>query len=92
MGKGRKKNWRGTVADLFELPQEVLLNLPRLTLVGNMQLIVENHRGIIEYTEKRIRISAHSGEIIITGKDLTLKSLYREELFIEGEISALELG
>jgi len=80
------------MADFLELPPELLLNLPKLTLIGGRQLAVENHHGIIEYTEERIRISTHPGEIIIKGQNLTIKGLYREELFIEGEISALELG
>ncbi|NLC11386.1 MAG: sporulation protein YqfC [Firmicutes bacterium] len=92
MVQGKKKDWRGGVADFFELPHELLLNLSKLTLVGNTQLLVENHRGIIEYTQEKIRISAHPGEIIIKGQNLTIKNLHREELFVEGEINALELG
>ena len=33
------------------------MDLPRITLIGNLQLFVENHKGIIEYSDSRIRIN-----------------------------------
>ncbi len=79
------------VADLLELPRDVVLDLPRLTLVGKLQLTVENHRGLVEYTPERVRIAVHEGEIVVTGRGLAIGSVYRDEMIIGGRIDGLEL-
>jgi sporulation protein YqfC len=88
-GEERKK-WRENVADFFELPKDLLLNLPRLTLIGNIQLYLENYGGIIEYSEELLRLKVRGGEIIIRGKNLAIKNFFGEEIFIEGTIKSLE--
>lgn len=78
------------IADVLELPQDILLDLPKITLVGNLQLYVENHKGILEYSTTRIRIFTKSGILRIVGKNLLLKSIVVEEIIIVGEISGFE--
>ncbi len=85
-----KKNFRSSLADAFELPKEILLDLPRVTLVGNVQMYVQNHKGVVEYSDNVIRVSISGGELIIKGEDLTIKNIYSEEIFINGLINHLE--
>lgn len=87
---GKKKRWPENLADFFELPKELLFNLPRVTLVGNIQLYLENYGGIIEYSAELLRLKIRGGEIVIKGKNLAIKHFVGEEIFIEGEINSLE--
>ena len=88
--KKDKGGFKGIISDLFELPREVMLDLPRLTLVGNLQIYLENHRGVIAYDEKTVRIGVTGGELIIRGENLQIKNLIAEELLIKGTIEGLE--
>jgi len=88
-GEERKK-WQETVADFFELPRELLFNLPRVTLIGNVHFYLENYGGVIEYNEEIVRLKVKEGEIIIKGKDLSIKNFFAEEIFIEGKIKTIE--
>ena len=88
--EGKKKKWPENLADFFELPKELLLNLPRVTLVGNIQLYLENYGGIIEYNAELLRLKIKGGEIVIKGKGLVIKHFAGEEIFLEGEIYSLE--
>lgn len=85
-----KKRLRNSLADFFELPKEVVLNVCQINIVGNIQLHLENHRGVIEYTEEIVRISVNNGEVIVRGRDLRIKNLLSEEIFIEGKFDAVE--
>lgn len=87
-GKGEKK-WRQNLADLLELPREIILNLPRMTMVGNLQCYLENHRGVIQYTAEKIRVSVNGGEIIVEGRDLTIRYMANDELAIDGSIDTI---
>jgi sporulation protein YqfC len=77
------------LANLLEIPDDIVLDLPRITLLGNMQMLVENHKGIIEYTNKNVRIRLKRGELVIVGVGLLLGNLQAEELIVEGEITEL---
>lgn len=87
---GKDKKWRQNLADLLELPREIMLNLPRLTVVGNLQCYLENHRGVIEYTAERIRISVNGGEVIVIGEGLVIRYMANEEIAIDGSIAAVK--
>lgn len=77
------------LANLLEIPDDIVLDLPRITLLGNMQLLIENHKGIIEYTSELVRIRLNRKELIISGIGLSLGNLQAEELIVEGEITGL---
>lgn len=87
--KKKKGGFKEVIADFFELPHEVILDLPRITLVGNVQLYIENHRGVIAYDENQVRLSVKNGEIIVRGERLQIKNLLEEELLIKGLIGGL---
>jgi len=88
--KDRKKRLE-FLADYLELPKDLVLDLSRITLLGNIQLIIENHRGIIEYTKERIRISTSLGELVIDGEGLVLRNIFPDEIAVDGKIASLKL-
>ncbi|WP_350342490.1 sporulation protein YqfC [Proteinivorax tanatarense] len=77
-------------AEFFDIPKDILLDLPRIILIGSMQIYIENHRGIIEYKQDLIRISINRGELHIKGNDLMLKNMFSEDIFIDGTIESIE--
>lgn len=88
--KSKTKEVKESISELLELPKDIMLDLPRITLVGNLQLYIENHKGIIEYSTQRIRINTKSGVIRITGKNLAIKTIITEEIIISGNIDQME--
>jgi sporulation protein YqfC len=75
---------------MFDLPAELLMGLPRISLAGRDDMFVENHQGIIECTQKRIRFQTSAGIIKVTGEKLVLKHVGAERLAIHGGIAAVE--
>jgi sporulation protein YqfC len=84
------KKWQENIAELFELPKELLLNLPRITLIGDIQMLLENYGGIIQYNDELLRLKVREGEVIVKGKNLTIKHFLADELLIEGKIFSVE--
>lgn len=85
-----KVKFREKVTEILELPKEIVLNIPRITMVGNGNLLIQNYKGIIEYDNDRIRVNTGSGIIKITGERLTIKEITSEDLMIDGEVGSLE--
>lgn len=87
-----KKAVKRQFADFLEMPGDIVLDLPKITLLGRAQLFIENHRGIIEYTQKTVRVSTSEGEITVEGEGLLLRNLLPEELCIEGKIRSISFA
>ncbi|MDX9870809.1 MAG: sporulation protein YqfC [Clostridia bacterium] len=77
------------IAGFLEIPSDILYDLPKITLIGNLQLYIENHRGIIAYAPEAIRIAASTGEVEILGRELIIRSISREEIYLDGQINGI---
>lgn len=74
-------------AKLLDLPQDVVLDLPRFTMIGNRQLYIENHRGVLHFSDESLKLALSQGNLEISGKQLVIRAILPEEVFIEGVIS-----
>ncbi|HHY31905.1 MAG TPA: sporulation protein YqfC [Firmicutes bacterium] len=79
------------LAELFEIPKNVLLDMPRVVLVGNVQLTIENHQGIIEYSQQAVRVATSRGEVAVEGKGLSIGKITKSEITIDGRIHRVAL-
>lgn len=81
---------RYRMADAVNLPKDVVLGVPILTLTGHYEVNIENYRGILEYTEQLIRINVRSGQIRITGKSLEINYYTTTDMKITGKVEKIE--
>jgi len=86
MGKNIKKIF----TKFLEVPKEVVVDLPVITMMGNEELNIENYKGVIEYSEERIRINTTKGVIKIEGRAMLLKQITDEDIQIIGTIIKIE--
>ncbi|HWR06131.1 sporulation protein YqfC [Sporomusa sp.] len=86
----RRKGKLQSLAGFLDIPQDIVLDMPRITMLGNKQLLVENHKGIIEYTPSLVRIKLNQGELFILGENLTLGNLQAEQILVEGVVQEVK--
>ena len=79
------------MSEAAEMPKDVALKAPILTLTGQTELTIENYRGIQEYSDLLIRVQTGCGEIRIKGKNLWIEYYTNMEMLIRGRILADEL-
>ena len=89
MGK-RSYKLREKLSNAFELPKDIVLDVSKIIIIGTGQITVENHKGIIEYSEELIRINTGSGIVALHGNNLAIKTIFQEEITITGEITNME--
>ena len=85
-----KEGVLSAVAELFDLPADVVAGLPRLEMVGSRQLYVEHHTGILSYSEEQIDVNTASGVLRVSGVGLSLGAMTAEELRLGGRIASVE--
>ena len=65
------------------------INIPIAELCGRNRVLIENHMGVLSYGIHEIRIKVNFGSLQVTGSDLKLMELCKEQLVIIGQIDAL---
>lgn len=80
---GRVRNW---MAEKMDLPQDVMMDLPRITMIGQIHVYIENHRGLLVFTDKELRLLLKQGQLLIKGKSFVIKTILPEEILLEGKI------
>lgn len=78
------------VAELFDLPADVVAGLPRMEMIGDRQLYLEHHTGILSYSQEQIDANTAAGVLRVRGTGLTLLAMTAGELRIGGRIDAVE--
>jgi len=79
-----------SVAELFDLPADVVAGLPHLEMIGGRQLYLERHEGILSYSDTLIDVNTTGGILRVRGKSLNLLAMTAEELRIGGGIESVE--
>lgn len=95
---GKRSKGEGRLGQLFrrimgeaEMPLDVMLDIPRITMIGQMQVQIENHQGILLFTPDAVRIRTRTGVLLIKGRQLKIGSLQKAEVVVEGRIESLDL-
>lgn len=85
-----KKNLKSRITDAAGMPKDVILGVPIVTVIGQNETCIENYRGILEYTDKLIRIQTKLGRIHILGRQLQIEYYTNDEMKIVGHITVIE--
>jgi sporulation protein YqfC len=78
------------LAERLELPKDVFFDLPRVVLIGNLQVSVENHRGLLSYDGKTLALALQSGRLVVRGQDLVVGFVGSSEMTVTGKLEAVE--
>lgn len=74
-----------------DLPAEVVAGAPKVTVTGGDRVLVENHKGILSYTEDQVEVSCGHGRVRVRGTALLLRAMDEEMLLITGKISGVDV-
>ena len=90
MERAVQQSLRERMAELFDLPGDLVAGLFHLQMLGERQVLLEGHGGIVGYSSECIDINVKSGVLRLRGAGLTLRAMTAEELRIAGRIDAVE--
>lgn len=73
-----------------DLPNEIILNVPLITIIGRSKIVIENFKNIVQYSNEIIKINTSCGVFKVAGKNLFLKELNKNKILIKGTLSQFE--
>ena len=71
------------------LPRELVSGSAVLSSVGDSCLLIENHKGLIEYGRELIKLHARPCKMEITGQNLDIAYYTADEMKITGKITQI---
>lgn len=85
-----KSSLKARFTDSLNLPKDAVLDIPTITIIGNDEINIENHKGIVEYSRELLRINSKLGIVKVVGENLFIKEISQEELLLTGKIHSIE--
>lgn len=86
MAKKWSQKVKQMIANTIDLPKDVMMDLPRITMIGQIHIYIENHRGLVAFSDNEIRLQLSNGQLSIRGEKFVIKTILPEEILLEGEI------
>ena len=80
---------RRRITTTFELPLDIMLDLPSINLIGDEKLVLSNHKGIVEYIKEKVRVRTSMGIVNVLGSGLVIKEISDENIVIAGKIESV---
>ncbi|WP_449537021.1 sporulation protein YqfC [Ferdinandcohnia sp. Marseille-Q9671] len=90
MPKNLKQRMKSWITHKMELPADVMMDLPRITMIGQLHIYIENHRGLLTFSDKEVRLLLKQGQLLIKGSSFVIKTILPEEIMLEGKIEHVQ--
>lgn len=84
------KQTTNKIITTLDLPKDIFMGLPNISLCGNREVYISNHRGILSYGQEEMVILVKDYQLVFKGKNLTVSSYSRDDLTIHGYIFSME--
>jgi len=84
------RHLRKIAAKILDLPADVTMEMPRITMIGQIHMYIENHRGVLQFSDKELRLLLTKGQLLVRGEKLVIRAILPEEVLIEGKVSGVQ--
>lgn len=75
----------------LDLPGDLPAGVPRVELIGDRELLMTQHRGVLAYSTETVDIGSGGLTVRVLGTGLQLVAMSSGELRLRGRIAAVEL-
>ena len=87
----KKNSILDKMAIVVDLPGEAIPGQPLIEVAGERRVLIENHRGVVQYGESEICLRVSYGFVKVLGCGLRLLRMTRQQVIICGKIDGIEL-
>ncbi len=86
----KDKNIKSRIDRVLEVPDEVSLTVPKVTILKFEQMLIENYKGILEYQDFFVRVKTGIGIINVNGFNLSLEEMTTDDIIVKGKIESVD--
>ena len=84
-----KKETKNAFAEFWGIPADIIMKAPRIQMIGDMEIYVENYDAIALYSPEDIKIAVNEGMLCVSGVNLRIVQAELHSLMIKGVIKKI---
>lgn len=78
------------VAETLGMPPSAVMNIPVVTLHGNISAEIENYKSVALYTENEVRLNCGGYVVSLYGTELCIEHISDDFVSISGDFQKIE--
>ena len=78
-------------SSVSDLPLEPLPRIPLVELAGENRILIENHKGLVEYGCDEIQVKVSYGVLCVCGRRLCVVNMTQSRVVIAGCIDKISI-
>lgn len=82
--KGKEK-----LLNKLEFPKDIAMDLPKIIIIGNREITIENHKGIAAFENSMVKINSRIGTITIKGRNFEILFIGDTSMTISGKFEGI---
>lgn len=77
------------IIEKLDLPKDVMLDIPKISILGDKEITIENHRGIALFEKNMMKIKTRTTPINIEGENFEIVFIGATTITIKGKFRAI---
>ena len=82
--------WIDEVSERFDIPLNALGKAAKVTIFGSRSVLVENHRGLLDYSDETVLLFCGTMNVRIRGEGLELRAMDKVSIYVTGTIFGVD--
>ena len=91
MKHNKLKSVKQNMVETLELPKDLMYGDSIVTITGRREVLIENYKGILQYTDSEILLKSLRGKVLLRGRNLEIVWYTSLEMKITGSIFSILL-
>lgn len=87
--ESKKNKNKEAIIEKLKIPKDLILDIPKIIVTGDREIIIENHKGIVSFEKNEIRVNSRVGVIKIQGGNFEILYIGGDTITISGEFKAI---
>ena len=87
----KNRQWKKQVVTALELAPDLDGGETKISLTGSGEAVIENYKGILQYTDSEILLQSLRGKVLLRGRNLEIVWYTSLEMKITGSIFSILL-
>ena len=87
----KNRQWKKQVVTALELAPDLDGGDTKISLTGSGEAVIENYKGILQYTDSEILLQSLRGKVLLRGRNLEIVWYTSLEMKITGSIFSILL-
>lgn len=85
-------NFISEIANIVKLPFNEIIHDFKIIMLADKSIYVGNYKKILDYSSEKIVLKVYKDFLEITGQNLILSQINKNEIVVKGKVVGLSLG